>query len=397
MENNRKYKIYGLKSFYEDKLRYIGLTKRSLTKRLSSHITESKRRNTHKDSWIKKNNFNITIILIEDNIKNLEEANEREIFWIKYYKDLGYNLVNSSEGGNGTVGVKMSEEHKKKLSLLYKGKPLSEEHRKKISISRKGKKFTEEQKIRHKISKQNISDETKFKFKIAKYKTWLHKNGYDVTNLNDLEIFELRTSIKLFERNEIEKIKTIKNNEINEKKLKKEETKINKKNELLKKKQEKLELKNIERERKIKEGLIRVIEKKDGKKIYVPVITEEQKKKNALYNKTHKQSEESIEKRKLKMKQYWKENPRLLTQEQKDHLSEINKGKKQSKETILKRSLKTRGEGNGCAKINENEVLEIRYAIKNNTHTRKELAKKYNLDYTTVCKIVNKQLWSHIS
>ena len=57
-------------------------------------------------------------------------------------KRYGYNVT---DGGDGTKGVSMSEEARRKLSALYKGKPsvrkgihLSEETRRKISESHKG-------------------------------------------------------------------------------------------------------------------------------------------------------------------------------------------------------------------------------------------------------------------
>lgn len=62
--------------------------------------------------------------------------------WEKYYIDKydtfnnGYNLT---IGGLGVRGYKWTEESKRKLSELRKGKPLSEEHKKNISISNTGK------------------------------------------------------------------------------------------------------------------------------------------------------------------------------------------------------------------------------------------------------------------
>lgn len=92
--------IYSLKNPITNEIRYIGKTG-DLHRRLQNHISHSKNLNTRVGNWIKS--------LIKDNllpiIEIIEECNEdiwqeKEIYWIKYYKDLGYNLVNYSKGGN---------------------------------------------------------------------------------------------------------------------------------------------------------------------------------------------------------------------------------------------------------------------------------------------------------
>ena len=82
--------------------------------------------------------------------------------------------------------------------------------------------------------------------------------------------------------------------------------------------------------------------------------------------------------------------------EKKENLRQKNLGKKQSKETIEKRSPKLRGENSGTAKLKNQDILEIRRLVNENIKTRKEVAKMYNMNYTTICKIINKQLWGHI-
>jgi group I intron endonuclease len=77
-----------------------------------------------------------------------KELDEQELFFWNKYKDLGYEMLNVREPGNGG---KMSEESKLKISIANKGKrhptmykPRSEETKKRISESNKGKKLSKE-------------------------------------------------------------------------------------------------------------------------------------------------------------------------------------------------------------------------------------------------------------
>ena len=135
------YKIYALKLKNSDYIKYIGLTKKSLDERFKRHLRETPKRNTKNGNWIKKYKEDIEIILIEENIDNEELISEREIFWIKYYTDLGFDLNNGTLGG---FKGKPTDETCKKLSNIQKGKILSEETKNKIRNTLTGKKQTKE-------------------------------------------------------------------------------------------------------------------------------------------------------------------------------------------------------------------------------------------------------------
>ena len=71
--------------------------------------------------------------------KTAEEAFKNEAIFIKEYGTLvpnGYNL--NSTGGISVPGMKLSNEHKKKLSEAHTGKKCSEETKKKLSESNRG-------------------------------------------------------------------------------------------------------------------------------------------------------------------------------------------------------------------------------------------------------------------
>ena len=81
--------------------------------------------------------------ILESNL-TLDQANIREQYWIKYYHTWIYdpdcNGYNITQGGDGTLGHKVSEEARKRMSEAKRGKPghkLSEEQKQKLSIIKK--------------------------------------------------------------------------------------------------------------------------------------------------------------------------------------------------------------------------------------------------------------------
>lgn len=94
-----------------------------------------------------------------------KELDEKEIFFWNKYKELGNDMLNVREPGNGG---KMSEESKLKISIANKGKkhssmfrPCSEETKRKISVSNKGRKISVEH--RKAISSKNLGNITHHK------------------------------------------------------------------------------------------------------------------------------------------------------------------------------------------------------------------------------------------
>jgi hypothetical protein len=138
------FKIYGLKLKNSDEISYVGRTSKSLEERFKSHLRSIKYdvRKTHRHYWIKKHYDDIEIVLIEDNIETFKESCDKEIKYIKEYREI-YNLVNLTDGGEGGCpGYKHTEEAKKKISKCHKGKVVSEESREKM---RKPKNISDEQ------------------------------------------------------------------------------------------------------------------------------------------------------------------------------------------------------------------------------------------------------------
>lgn len=161
---------------------YIGITSNSLLRRLSGHISDSKKGQSKIHNWIKNRiseGFEIKINLIdtvEDNV----------FFWENFYIDLmkswGFSLKNMLYSGyceyNTNKKGHLSDEAKLKLSKLYTGTKKSEdsikksiqnrlieadrrgfyhsiETKKKISLHHKGKIITEQERLRLKELRGN--------------------------------------------------------------------------------------------------------------------------------------------------------------------------------------------------------------------------------------------------
>lgn len=71
-----------------------------------------------------------------------KEALDGETFWIAYYKSIGAELLNMTDGGEGQSGHRWTEDRRANYILKKTGKklpPCSEERKLKISIANKGK------------------------------------------------------------------------------------------------------------------------------------------------------------------------------------------------------------------------------------------------------------------
>jgi uncharacterized protein (DUF488 family) len=103
-------------------------------------------RNKYWNRIIDKTDYRVEILF--DDI-DFDYAKEKEIEFIKLYgrSNSKYGtLCNLTDGGEGTTGAILSDEHKNKISLATKGKVLSGETKRKIGIANK-----------------NMSDETRKK------------------------------------------------------------------------------------------------------------------------------------------------------------------------------------------------------------------------------------------
>jgi group I intron endonuclease len=164
--------IYILSEPRNNLVKYVGKTK-DPNRRLKRHISERFIHDSYKNRWIRKivENGELPEITVIDTVED-EKWVYWEKFYISYFKFIGCELTNGTDGGDqppSTKGRKHTIESRLKMSKTKKGKPIpwlnggierTESHKKNLSESckgrispNKGKKFTDEHK--EKLSKSS--------------------------------------------------------------------------------------------------------------------------------------------------------------------------------------------------------------------------------------------------
>jgi group I intron endonuclease len=115
--------IYSIKDPIDYQIKYIGKTI-DIKRRFKEHISLFYlTTNTLKNNWIKKllsEGLQPIFEIVEECPRNEWEV--REKYWINYYRELGFDMKNMCDGGEGNHGLKMSVEFKNNLSKKRKGK-----------------------------------------------------------------------------------------------------------------------------------------------------------------------------------------------------------------------------------------------------------------------------------
>lgn len=139
--------VYVHKKKTDDSIFYIGIGERESRAKKAAGRSKMWKDVSSAHGWYWQILFNDVTI---------EEAKRIEIYLIRYYgkriENMG-ELVNITDGGDGVFGARHTEEHKKRISSLHKGKVLSEETKRKISDAHKGKKHKEQSKLKMRLAK----------------------------------------------------------------------------------------------------------------------------------------------------------------------------------------------------------------------------------------------------
>ena len=148
---------------------YIGKAQ-NITKRKNWHLSYL-RRNQHTNKHLQAafNQYGeVAFIFTSLLYCNKESLDKYEVLFIKIYNSSnpskGYN---KSLGGDGSNGLKHTEEEKLKISKALTGKVRSDEHRKHISESHKGMKYSDEVKAKRAAANFKHSEESKVKMSAA--------------------------------------------------------------------------------------------------------------------------------------------------------------------------------------------------------------------------------------
>lgn len=125
--------IYALVDPITDQIRYIGQTRYSLEKRLLGHFKDRqqlKHKNNYNANWIDKlyRNYKLKPIIKPIELFHVctqEHLNEREIYWINYYRSIGCKLNNTSMDGYYYIFNRKKDIDGKKLFCYNKNYELT--------------------------------------------------------------------------------------------------------------------------------------------------------------------------------------------------------------------------------------------------------------------------------
>lgn len=163
-----KWVIYTLTNPRTNEVRYVGWTSKTPARRLNTHIQAavSKPAATHRARWI----LSLLSIGIRPVMTVIESGEgdgwrEAERRWIAFFREEGARLVNGTDGGDGTPGLKQTPENTARFVAMVKsrvrspeeikssverlrainlGRKLSPDHRRKLLESTMGREVSSE-------------------------------------------------------------------------------------------------------------------------------------------------------------------------------------------------------------------------------------------------------------
>ena len=132
--------IYTLSDPRTGVVRYVGKSNNPKS-RYTRHMGEARDNQVcHRHFWI----ASLSAAGVKPTLSVIEECpreiwQEREVYWIAFYRAAGNDLVNRSDGGDGAAGCVTSEETRRKISIANTGKKDTPEARKRKSVALKGR------------------------------------------------------------------------------------------------------------------------------------------------------------------------------------------------------------------------------------------------------------------
>ena len=173
--------IYALIDPRTSKIRYIGKTV-NLKQRLSNQLNENSK--THRCNWIKgiKSDGLKPIQCVLQTLSDEQDWKAAEIKWIAIARKYGWNLVNSTDGGDGVTNI--SGEGKKRMIDAWKGRKHKPETLIKLSNASKGR-----------VKSEKAKDIVSSKMKGRKI-TWKDKLKKSVRKFSDEDLINVKQDLK---------------------------------------------------------------------------------------------------------------------------------------------------------------------------------------------------------
>ena len=135
--------VYGLIDPTNGDLRYVGKSARGLSRPREHRASSGRRAVAHLGNWLRKLydcDGRVPSILVLAETSSEEQAYIEEARLIRFFRDAGFSLVNTTDGGSGAPGVKLDEKTRAALLRSHLGVPQREETKRKIGEAGRGKK-----------------------------------------------------------------------------------------------------------------------------------------------------------------------------------------------------------------------------------------------------------------
>ena len=188
----------------EESIRYVGTTCRKISQRFSQHkycAMHPEKRGLPVHKWM-YSRYKEGINICYKQIDSCEESEweEREKYWISYYKKLGHNLLNIDSGGRGSITKEKRSEDSIQRSIDGHKKAV-------IALNKDGSFYKEFSSIKEAVeslslkSKSSIGNVLKGRAKSAGGYMWVYKDKYTPNSIECYENNNSKRRIKVYSFN----------------------------------------------------------------------------------------------------------------------------------------------------------------------------------------------------